>query len=65
MAAPAEVIESKNSISDNVLRFIESGTAESLGSEEILTWSIKNFSPKLALSCSFGAPGGLVRLGLA
>lgn len=62
MAAPAEVIESKNSISDNVLRFIESGTAESLGSEEILTWSIKNFSPKLALSCSFGAPEGLVLL---
>jgi len=62
MAAPAVALESKISIADETLRFVGSGTAESLAAEEILSWAIKNFSPKIALSCSFGAPEGLVLL---
>jgi len=49
-------------IDDRILRFIRSEEAESLGPQEILTWSIKNFRPRIALSCSFGAPEGLVLL---
>ena len=30
--------------------------------EEILTWAIKNYHPRLALSASFGAPEGMVLL---
>jgi phosphoadenosine phosphosulfate reductase len=47
---------------DDILRFIESGQAEALGPQELLTWGIKKFAPKIALSCSFGAPEGLVLL---
>jgi phosphoadenosine phosphosulfate reductase len=53
---------SNNSINYKILRFIESGEAESLSAQEILTWSVKNFHPRLALACSFGAPEGLVLL---
>jgi len=62
MAAPAVDLFSKKSISSDVLHFVRSGAAESLAAHEILTWSVKNFSPRLALSCSFGAPEGLVLL---
>ena len=53
---------SQNLISDKVLRFIESGDAETLSPQEILTWALKNFHPSLALACSFGAPEGLALL---
>jgi len=33
---------------------------EEAGAEDILTWSIKNYHPRLALSASFGAPEGMV-----
>ena len=46
----------------NALKFIESGEADSMSAQEILTFSVKNFHPQLALACSFGAPGGLVLL---
>jgi len=49
-------------MNDEAMRFLSSGEAESLGPQEILTWAIKNFRPKLALACSFGAPEGLVLL---
>jgi phosphoadenosine phosphosulfate reductase len=49
-------------IESRLLKFIESGEAESLSAQEILTWTVKNFHPRLALSCSFGAPEGLVLL---
>jgi thioredoxin-dependent adenylylsulfate APS reductase len=49
-------------ISDKLLQFIESAEADSLSPQEILTWSLKNFQPRIALSCSFGAPEGLVLL---
>jgi len=52
----------KKTFKDEVLAFIASGDAESLSAQEILTWGIKNFAPKIALSCSFGAPEGLVLL---
>jgi phosphoadenosine phosphosulfate reductase len=35
---------------------------ESWSAEEILTWAIKKYHPRLALSCSFGNPEGLVLL---
>ena len=52
----------KKTFNNNILGFIESGEAESLGPQEILTWAIKNFQTKIALSCSFGAPEGLAVL---
>lgn len=52
----------RKTIDPKILRFIQSGDAESLGPQEILTWSIKNFQPRIALSCSFGAPEGLAIL---
>jgi thioredoxin-dependent adenylylsulfate APS reductase len=36
--------------------------AESWSAQEILTWAIKKFHPRLALSCSFGNPEGMVLL---
>ena len=48
--------------SDEVLRFITSGDAEALSPQEILTWAVKNFHPRIALSCSFGAREGMVLL---
>lgn len=52
----------RKTIDPKILRFIQSGDAEPLGPQEILTWSIKNFQPRIALSCSFGAPEGLAIL---
>jgi thioredoxin-dependent adenylylsulfate APS reductase len=46
------------------LEVITSGEAESWSAEEILGWAIKNFAPRLALSCSFGAREGIVLLDL-
>ena len=62
MAAPAESLRARKRIKTDVLKFIASGEAEALGAQEILSWAIGNFSPRLALSCSFGAPEGLVLL---
>ncbi len=52
----------KKHLSREILGFISSGDAEALSPQEILTWSVKNFRDDLALSCSFGAPEGLVLL---
>lgn len=41
---------------------IDAEAMESLSAREILSWGIKNFSPRLALSASFGAPEGMVLL---
>lgn len=54
--------EARKTIPDRLLRFVQSGEAESLSPQEILTWGIKNFRPRIALSCSFGAPEGLALL---
>lgn len=50
------------SMDSEVLRDLASGRLEQLDTEEILIWTIKNFHPRLALSCSFGNPEGLVLL---
>ncbi len=39
---------------------IDSDALERQSAEQILTWGIKNFHPRLALSASFGAPEGMV-----
>ena len=62
MDAASPERHSRNPLRDDVLKFISSGEAESLSAQEILTWGIKNFAPRIALSCSFGAPEGLVLL---
>ncbi len=56
------VQESRKRLNNDVLRFIRSNAAESLSVSEILTWGIKNFGNRIALSCSFGSPEGLVLL---
>ncbi len=53
---------SKKSLPEQVVQFVESGEAESLGPQEILTWALKNFHPRIALACSFGAPEGMLLL---
>src|SRR5262250_1173038 len=52
----------KKSLDSKLLQFVASGEGERLSAQEILTWAIKNFHPSIALSCSFGAPEGLVLL---
>ncbi len=54
--------ESENKLNINLLEYIRSGAAELLSPQEILIWGLENFTDKLALSCSFGAPEGLVLL---
>ncbi len=54
--------ESKNGLNIEILEYIESGAAESSSPQEILTWGLENFADEIALSCSFGAPEGLVLL---
>jgi len=54
--------EAKKSTDPRLLEFIRSDEPAVLSPQEILTWSIKNFHPRIALSCSFGAPEGLVLL---
>jgi len=50
----------KTRLNSNALRGFDPAEAESWTPEEILTWAIENYHPKLALSCSFGNPEGLV-----
>src|SRR5215470_20159910 len=47
---------------NELLSVIRSGEPDSWSPQEILTWALKNFRPRIALSCSFGAPEGLVLL---
>jgi phosphoadenosine phosphosulfate reductase len=47
---------------DSVLRTIEDDLMADQGAQEILTWGVKNFHPKLALSASFGGIEGMVIL---
>ena len=58
-AAPSIVI---NTPRNNALEFIASGEAESWSAQKILSWGVENFSPRMALSCSFGAREGMVLL---
>ena len=62
MAMPAGLRTNEKPLNDEVLSFISSRESEALSAQEILSWGIKNFAPRIALSCSFGAPEGLVLL---
>lgn len=62
-ASPFASPRSQKIQSDNrLLDEIRTGRLEDLDALAILTWSIENFAPRLALSCSFGAPEGMVLL---
>ena len=45
---------------DEVLSLVERNSMESRDADEILTWSVRNFHPRLTISASFGAPEGMV-----
>ena len=62
MALELVAKESGNRLNIEALEYIQSGVAESSSAQEILTWGLENFGDKIALSCSFGAPEGLVLL---
>jgi phosphoadenosine phosphosulfate reductase len=49
-------------LSNELLSVIRSDETDTWSPQEILTWALKNFHPQIALSCSFGAPEGLVLL---
>jgi phosphoadenosine phosphosulfate reductase len=59
---PIPLRERGKSIDSSILADVAAGRLEGLGAEEILIWSIKNFHPRLALSCSFGNVEGLALL---
>ena len=65
MTAPAVQRVLKKTINDSVLQFVSSAAAEELSASEILGWGLKNFGDKISLSCSFGAPEGMVLLDMA
>lgn len=56
--APAAVPPVSGAILDQITR----GEMESWSADEILTWGIENFHPRIALSASFGAPEGMALL---
>ena len=49
-------------IAPDIFAEVESGRLERLDAEALLRWGIARFHPRLVLSCSFGAPEGLVLL---
>ncbi len=50
------------SFDDEVIRIVREDRMESRDPQEILTWAIKSFHPRLTLSASFGGPEGMVLL---
>ena len=59
MASPLPESNTQMSVSEDFIS-IEPGDLEAAPAEEILTWAVENFHPRLALSASFGAPEGMV-----
>ena len=45
---------------DDVLSLVRRDAMEALSVEEILTWAVGNFHPRLTISASFGAPEGML-----
>ena len=45
---------------DEVLDLVKHDAIESWTTEEILTWAVEKFAPKLTISASFGAPEGMI-----
>lgn len=64
IAGDAARLEPASRHSAEVLAEIASGRLEQLDAEALLRWGIAAFHPRLVLSCSFGAPEGLVILDL-
>jgi phosphoadenosine phosphosulfate reductase len=62
MATSVKLHAVEKTLNDELLSFISSSASERASAQEILSWGIKNFAPRIALSCSFGAPEGLVLL---
>jgi phosphoadenosine phosphosulfate reductase len=60
--APLPLPRRGKSIDSGVLEDVRSGRLEGLSAEELLSWAIRRFHPRLALSCSFGNMEGLVLL---
>ncbi len=60
----ASAPRSENPHHAEALELIASEAAEAWKTEELLAWAIERFHPRLALSCSFGNPEGLVLLHL-
>ena len=60
MTAP--ILKLAKTFSNDVVRVVTEDQMEAQGPQEILTWAIKNFHPRLALSASFGGPEGMVLL---
>ncbi len=58
-ASPGSDIKPFN---DEIVRVIDGQLMEQDGPQEILTWAVKNFHPRLALAASFGAVEGMVLL---
>jgi phosphoadenosine phosphosulfate reductase len=48
------------SFKDEVLSLVKRDAMEPLEAEQILTWAIGKFHPRLTLSASFGAPEGMI-----
>ena len=55
-------VNRENSTREELLSAIDSGELEDLGAEQILSWALENFHPRISLSCSFGAPEGMAVL---
>lgn len=45
---------------DELLSLIKSDAMESMSADEILSWAVGKFHPRLTLSASFGAPEGMI-----
>jgi phosphoadenosine phosphosulfate reductase len=64
--SPGSTAESADSVEKSIrIRKLGSFDAEAMersGPEEILSWAIGNYHPRLTLSASFGAPEGMVLL---
>jgi thioredoxin-dependent adenylylsulfate APS reductase len=51
-------------IPPSVIEQIQAGAFETYSTEQLLTWGLDTFAPRIALSASFGSPEGLVILDL-
>jgi len=64
MAMEAPLLDTPHPLSPELRAALASGELERLDAEALLRWGIGQFHPRLVLSCSFGAPEGLVLLDL-
>jgi thioredoxin-dependent adenylylsulfate APS reductase len=62
MAMSTHLSAVKNTFNDDVIHVVTHDTMEDQSPQEILTWAIKNFHPRLSLAASFGGAEGMVLL---